>query len=415
MSNVIVNTSTEGDSLMSMPGVELAKDEGFSRVNKIWYKKTKSFDEGREQLAKGRVSREDIKCTPKDMKPYFDEETGDVGFEFKDGRRFDFTEHAACQFGMWASVCGTYIKQNMNPVLGPSGKVKRNHDKGDFETLYRVLANGHRHMKQDSTFLWRTYTPEGQDYGTLRAVLSNGYRIIDNTWYLDTLEEILPGGRLSHFDFSDADTIFGNVLIPDNIREEKDSDYGGMISMSNCEIGTRVNTEVPGTFRYICFNGNIWGLKKGERRKQVHRGKFSLETLAKAIRMNIETQIPLMNKRVDALLDTRSWKIDASVTIPQIFTHLCDDLGIRGNARIETVFEQYNKNTAKEKTAFDIIDAMTRASQTFDAKSWVSVDTAITDLVQGGIKKWERINALAKEVTKEDLKRLIKSGAALAV
>lgn len=409
----IVNTSTEGDSLMSMPGVELAKNEGFGRVNKVWYNKTKSFDEGREYIEAGRESREDIKCVPSKMVPYFDEETCEIGFEYEDGRRFDFTEHALCQFGTRTNICHTYIKQNLNPILGPNGEVKRQHDKGDIETLYRVLKNGHRHMSKDHNFLWRTYTQDGNS--VLRACLSENYRIIDNTWYLDTLEEIIPGGRLSHFDFSDADTIFGNVLIPDSIRQESDSEYGGMISMSNCEIGTRVNSETPGLFRYICFNGNIWGLKKGERRKQVHRGKFSLNDLAKEIRANIEAQIPLIGKRIDMLLDTRNWKLDGSVTVPQVMTVLCNDLGIRGQARIETLFEKYNKDTSKERTAFDIIDAITRTSQTFDAKAWVDTDLAITELVQGGIKSWERLNAKAKDVTKDDLAKLLKGGVALAV
>lgn len=410
----IVNTSTSGDSLKNSSSTVLAKEQGFGHVNKIWYDKTLSYEQGKEQLIKERESRRDIKCPAKDMVPYYDEELNEIGFEDADGKRYDFTEHALCQYGTRTNICHTYIKQNLSPIMGQNGKIKRQHDAGDIETLYRVLKNGHRHMSKNVNYLWRTYTDKDGN-SIIRACLTEDYTPIDNVWYLETLESIIPGGRLSHFNFSDADTLYGNVLIPDSIRKESDSDYGGMVSMSNCEIGTRVNASTPGTFRYICFNGCIWGLKKGESHTQVHRGRIDFTQLAKGIRECIEAQIPLIQKRVDSLLSTKLWKVEAGVTVPQIMTSLFDGIGIRGKARVEQVFTEYNKNTAKEQTAFDIIDAITRASQTFDAKAWVSTDAAIASLISGGKNRWDRLNATAREVTKEDLARIMKSGNALAV
>lgn len=401
----IVNTSNAGDFVLE--NQPLATDEGFKNVSKIWYDKTIDFDTAREQLAAGRESREDIKCKPSDMVPYFDEETGEVGFEYVDGRKFDFTEHAVCQYGSRVNICSTYLKQAINPVLKPNGDIKRTPDIGDMETLYRVLKNGHRYLNKGKTYLWRTYN-DAKSGPVLRACLTEGYAIINNEWYLDTLEEIVPEGRLSHFkNFADADTIYGNLLIPDTIREEKDSDYGGMVSLSNCEIGTRNCQETPGTFRAICMNGCIHGFKKGIKRKTVHRGTINYTSLKKAIAKNIEEQIPLMSNRIDKLLSTRGWKLQDNVSMAQLMTYMCANAGLSGR-RIEEVFSQYNKYTAKEKTAFDAIDALTRASQLFDAKSWVNTDTIATDIIEGGLDGWKRMNSRAKDITKDDLARMLK-------
>lgn len=406
----IVNTSRDGDFVLE--GQTLASNEGFRNVSKIWYDKTVSFDTAREQLAEGRKSREDIKCKPCDMVPYFDEETGEVGFEYVDGRKFDYTEHALCQYGSRTNICSTYLKQAGSPIRKPNGDVKRMPDKGDMETLYRVLKNGHRHMTKGKTFLWRTYDHPESGLA-IRACLTEGYAIINNEWYLDTLEEVVPDGRLSHFsDFADADTIYGNLLIPDTIREEKDSDYGGMVSLSNCEIGIRNCRETPGLFRAICMNGCIWGYKKGITRKTVHRGKIDYVQLKKAIAKGIEEQIPLMAGRVDKLLATRQWKLQQDVSMAQLMTYMCANAGL-GGKRIEEVFSQYNKNTAKEKTAFDAIDALTRASQSFDAKSWVSTDTIAAEIIEGGLNGWERMNRRAKEISKDDLARMLKKNVEL--
>ena len=58
----------------------------------------------------------------------------------------------------------------------------------------------------------------------MRAMLSNKYAIVNNQWMMEVIQEAVPNGMLSHWR-GDADTMYGNVLIPDSIREEDDSDY----------------------------------------------------------------------------------------------------------------------------------------------------------------------------------------------
>jgi hypothetical protein len=104
-------------------------------------------------------------------------------------------------------------------------------------------------VDQDKQRLIRTWSD-----GTLRAFLSQKYTIVNNAWFLDVLSKAIPGGVVSHWK-GDADSIFGNVLIPDTIRAEADSDFGGMLSVGNSEIGTRRISSLPSVFRAICMNG----------------------------------------------------------------------------------------------------------------------------------------------------------------
>ena len=145
--------------------------------------------------------------------------------------------------------------------------------------------------------------------GTLRAWLSDSYSEVDNRWYLEQVKNIIPVGRLSHWR-GDADTIWGNVLISDTIREEFDSEYGGMVSVSNCEIGKRALGSLPSLFRAICMNGCIWGQAYGEKIKVVHRGEIDLDQLKLKLRDNIEKQIKLIPDGIERMLGIRAMGTD---------------------------------------------------------------------------------------------------------
>ena len=95
------------------------------------------------------------------------------------------------------------------------------------------------------------------------------------------------------------------MLIPDTIREESDSDYGGMLSIGNSEIGERRISSMPSIFRAICMNGCIWDQTAGKGINQVHRGKIDLDQLFLVIKENLEVQIPLLPQGIERLLGTR--------------------------------------------------------------------------------------------------------------
>lgn len=413
----IVGTSREGDFVLA--GQELATKEGFRNVAKIWYGQTQSYEDGLEMVTKMADLREDIVCKPIQMTPMFDEDTGEVYFEYVDGRKFLFTPHALRQYGTNAgNIPHTYLNWMGGPVLKPNGKVRYKRDAQDNFALYTVLKNGHRRMKNEE-YRWRTYKGVDGEHGTIRAVLTKMYAAIDNRWYLEKLKEMIPGGRLSHFNYANADTIYGNVLIPDTIREETDSDYGGMISIGNCEIGLRPWTQLPSVFRAICMNGCIWGQEKGWRLKVVHRrkdGVINHDELAESMRDNIHKQIPLLTTGIDKLIATRTLMLADDVQPRQMLGQIAKDCTLTGSETIElfSAYNQFAKNGDNARTAFGMVDSLTRMGQKFPANRWYSADLYAGKLVTGETD-WSKLNKRAATLSDADLEKLAKRGMAVAV
>lgn len=260
---VLTSTSRDGDFVHRTQ--TMAKDNGFRNVSQTWYDKTIDFDQGMVELEAGRAQTEDILDYPGRFIPVIHNDR--VALQDFNGRRFTPTEHAMNQLGIRADT-GTWLVNHLcQDKVTSQGKLLYKRDRQDAETLVAVLQNGLRRLNPNKKLLWRT-----RKDGTLRAVLTSIYAIIDNRWFLETLKELIPNGRLSHWR-GDADTIWTNILIPDSIRQEKDSEYGGMLSGGNSEIGERNMVTLPSIFRSICMNGCIWGQTKGEMFRVVHRRK----------------------------------------------------------------------------------------------------------------------------------------------
>ena len=216
------------------------------------------------------------------------------------------TNHALTQ--MTSKLCegkGTGFVRNLREnVYSAKDEVKIQRDREDAEVVEHILTNGLRRIGGDTNYKVRTY-----DDGTMRAFVSEKYAEVDNRWFLNQVKDVIPGGRLSHWR-GDADTIWGNVLIPDTIREEDDSDYGGMVSISNCEIGKRNVKSLPSLFRAICMNGCIWSQTKGQEIKVRHVGEIDLDQLSIQLHDNIEAQIPLIPQGIERLLGIRAMGTD---------------------------------------------------------------------------------------------------------
>lgn len=359
-----------------------AEKEGFRNVSQYWLPKTLTFDEGRQQLANLAAEREDNLIDARSIG--FDIGSYGINVVIED-RPFTPTESAARQLCKWMGVPETlwvhYAKGNAE----------------EREVLQHAFEVGQRkEFSKEKQLLFRTYKD-----GTLRAVLSDSYSIVNCDWYLQTLEELLPGGRLSHFNFSSADTIFGNVLIPDTIRQEDDSDYGGMISISNSEIGQRTVSQTPSIFRAICMNGCIWGQTEGTMMRQRHRG-INLSDLKAAIRDNVTKQIPLLTTRTDDLLATRMMKAEANMS--HIFAAIAKANNLSGKPVVDMASE-WNQQS-RERTLFGAIDAITRAAQSQDAATWNRMDILGGTLLNGGQKTWDNYNAIGKSMTDKEMQKV---------
>lgn len=362
----------------------VASEHGFDHVSKLWYPQTQSYEEGIEQIEKAKRERLDIITNAAGVA--FDTKTGKDIVVTIEGQRFTPNDHSARQLCNWFSVPQTLWTYYM----------RKDNTEGDVDVLLKAFRNGLEFtFKEPKDLLFRTYKD-----GTLRGVMSKKYSCIPNEWYVELLKKYIPGGRLSHWR-GDADTVFGNVLIPDTIRTESDSDYGGMLSVSNCEIGRRVVSQLPSIFRSICMNGCIWGQTKGIEMRQRHI-HINMEQLEEMVRENIHKQIPLVTTAAQKLIDTHSLKADAGVAL--LFAVIAKQNALGSEVAGEMI-SQWNLNS-QEKTAFGIVDAVTRTGQKFSNDVWVKCDEIGGTIVREGVKGWDRLNGFAKLMSEKEMNKV---------
>lgn len=378
-----------------LQGQTLAAAEGFRNVSKTWYDKTTSYADGLRQLEEGKSQTEDIHAKIGEMVPTVAKDGRFVMFHRPTGQEFFPTPHACSQMGNWADTGTWYVEHMLSPGTDYRGRVVYNRDRGDAETLARVFSNGFRRLDQSKSFLWRT-----RKDGTLRAMLTTDrYLIIDNRWFLELLSKIVPDGRLSHFQMGDSDTIYGNVLIPDTIRAEKDSDYGAGLSLSNSEIGERRFDLLPWLFRAICQNGCIWGKIAGKGVNQVHRGKkFDLGAFALKVKEHINLQIPLLPLTVDKLLGLRIYGWDCD-SIKPLYAQVAMDYKLskkQATAVLEAHLVEARTTPEFAKTLFGVTAAVTRAGQKLTPAEWVKFDEIGGKLIAYSQDDFDRLTRRAK-------------------
>lgn len=374
---------SQGSWVFSTQGV--ATEQGFRNVSQLWYPKTLAFAEGLEIVGKQKAMRNDITTDVRGIDFRVETVNDRPIFRLVVGSDvFTPTDWAARQLCNWLDVPQTmWVHYNGG-------------DAQDLYLLCSAFLNGRNKYKDAKKLLFRTYKD-----GTLRGVMSDSYSIVDNDWYLETLQRFIPGGRLSHFHFSDADNFYGNILIPDTIRVETDSEYGGMLNCGNSAVGKRSVWQTPSIFRAICMNGCVWGAKDGIELRRRHRG-IDLKEFADAIRHNIDKQIPLLTTKIGDMLTLH--QAVCSAPIVNIFAMLAKGNNI-GTADLNTIAETWLKDTPMEKTAFGVVDALTRAGQKLSADMWEKLDTMAGAILNGREDGWHTLNAKAKLLTEKEIKK----------
>jgi len=393
MSDELVGTGRSGDAIHANLVMGDGETQDFNNVARYWLENgTMTFDAALEKLDAEVAERADINDKLADCVVGIEDGKIKVGV---DGVNYVPTPHALRQLATWCDTPHTLINWYSGDKLKQNGNVLFNRDEKDMELIVLALRNGLRRVDEDKDMLFRTYKD-----GTLRAVLSDRYAIIDNRWYLETLKELLPGGRVSHWN-GNADTIYGNVLIPDTIRKEHDSDYGGMLSIGNCEIGLRRLFQYPSVFRAICMNGCIWDHKKGERTTKVHRGKIDLADLRCSILDNLNKQIPLLQSGVDRFLALRSREIPVDTKLSHVFAFIGKENGF-SNEQIKSAGELWLQEEKGDRNAFGVINAITRAGQKFDPETWFAFDNVAGNLMNMTDNQWSGL--LSNAATMDDEK-----------
>jgi len=386
-------------------GQDMAKKEGFGHVSKLWYDKTMSYDDGMELLEQDVSSRQDFLISRDQMTLDVREIEGrwQFGVEIED-QFYTPTNHALTQFV--SKSCegkGTgFVRGLTEDTFSAKGDVKIHRDEWDARTILSIVRNGLRRADASTKFKVRCY-----DDGTMRAFLSEKYAEVDNRWFLEQIKDIIPAGRLSHWR-GDADTIFGNVLIPDTIRQEDDSDYGGMVSIGNCEIGKRNVKSLPSVFRAICMNGCIWDQTKGYEIKVRHIGDIDLDQLRLKLRHNIEAQIPLIPQGIERVLGIRAKGSDG-ISMKRLVGATAETFKIdrRGASGILGAWvSQESKIAPQDRSLFDVVNSVTRAGQSLDNQSWVRYDEIGGALVNYSDSQWSRLKSRAESYDDKELDKL---------
>jgi hypothetical protein len=386
-----------GDYVLS--GQVTAGSKGFSKVSHLWYDNTQSYEDGLKKLEEGRAQTVDIMANVTEMVPTVNA-NGEFCFLHRPTEKYFVpTPHAIRQAGNWADTGTWYVENMLTNPLAPNGKEKYARDRQDAETLAKVFQNGFRRLDTKKSFFWRTRTD-----GTLRAMLTDRYAVVDNRWFIEKLASLIPGGRLSHWR-GDSDTIYGNILIPDTIREESDSDYGAMLSIGNSEIGERRVSSLPSIFRAICMNGCIHQQKKGKGIKQVHRGKVNLDTLFLEIKENLLIQIPLAKQGIDALLNTRTFAWDGAEA-RLVIASVAKDVKL-GKKQASDVLSAYNVESKLTpdlgNTWFSVVNAITRAGQQQNNADWLKFDEIGGELSVYEQEDFKRVISRAKNLSVKEV------------
>ena len=393
MSYEVLKPSADRAGIDFVSGLQGNTGKGFNEgthVHKDWWAKTKTYEQVMESCQVAVENREDILTERKNISCVAENNT--FYFQLNDGRKFQPTDHAIEQFSVRSGIPSSTFLREMRNIEG--------FDLSDANVMSVVGNNALRRIDADKQFRLRTYTD-----GTCRAFVTDKYAPVDNRWYLESLAEFIPGGRFSHWR-GDEDTIYGNILIPDTIMDydSDDSDYGGMISVGNCEIGTRRISQMPSLFRAICMNGLIWGQTQGEKIRRVHRGNIDLDKLKFEIAANIQHQIPLLAPGIKQFLATRAMET-GKASVKGVVASIVSDYKLSKREATEFL-NQYGEHEAGNRNLFGIINGLTRAGQKFDNGTWVKFDEIAGSLMDTSADRWATILRRADTFNNKDYEKV---------
>lgn len=385
------------------------KTESHKHVAKVWQDQCMTFDQGLEQCSRDQAKIQDIRGNLNQWRPAVNADGKLVLVYSLTGQEFIPTAKALKDFAVGGFTSEWFLKdltEDKAKTTEENSEVRFKRDKRDAELLVHTLQVtlfAADRVDQNKERLFRTWTD-----GTFRAMLSDRYTIVNNQWYLETLSRLIPGGLLSHWR-GDADTIFGNVLIPDTIRKESDSEYGGMLSIGNSEIGLRRLMSLPSVFRAICMNGCIWEQQKGKAVNRVHRGEVKFDDLATEIASNLQHQIPLLSGGIDRLLGTRALIMGKSHSTNVIAQFFKDNKLPKSFAPkfISALHVEKEILGADVRSLFGLQAGLTRAGQLLDSETWVKYDTLAGNLMGLTHAKWDAMLKSADQLTPDDCEDLL--------
>jgi hypothetical protein len=269
--------------------------------------------------------------------------------------------------------------------------------------------------KDTRSFLIRTrQNDEGND--VIRAIVSERYGVIDNAEAMEIIANSLPSleDALASHIFNDGDDIFGNILLPDHMKSEPDSDYGVGIAFKNSEIRNSTFRISPFLFRAICLNGMIWGRQNSEITvNQKHLGKIDLVELQNQVKVAIQVALTQGNDMLTLMGYAKQVKVEnplatiAMLARDQKMTTAQGKLWHKGY--LDSLQEA--KGDVHENTAFGIINGLTRSAQDYNGATREQMETTASFILAPSIdsslqeisKRWGMIGERAKQLEEKTI------------
>lgn len=378
----------------------------FTHVSEIWVKKTLTF----EEIIK---KAQDFQKRVRDYEGFNLSQFNAKGSGslYIGGKEVVPSEHSLGQFGSMVGVPGGYLnflrtdvpelfRDTVNKLTDRSKNIALDHQRAVDAARAAGAKKPSRPDHADRKVFIRALDNGFGNSETLRAVLSSRYAVINNLPVLETLGDIVPGGRVSHLDY-DGDTLRANILVPDSLRQENDSDYGGGISVLNNETGRFPLTSRPFVFRAICMNGNIWDRKDGVEFNRRHIGTVTWAELRKLLVMNIQNQIPLVQKNIEKVLNLKGLPVSEQ-EIQQAIVYV---------GRRERLTQKVQRSwwegyeTEPFQSAFGLIQGLTRGAQTQEFETRELMETLSARLIDGNFDK--TLSAARNAISADEAKEVL--------
>jgi Domain of unknown function (DUF932) len=252
----------------------------------------------------------------------------------------------------------------------------------------------------------------GED--VIRAIVSERYGVIDNHEAMDFIADALPtlkDALASHL-FNDGDDIYGNVLLPDHMKSEPDSDYGVGIAFRNSEIRNATFRVSPFLFRAICLNGMIWGRQNSEINiNQKHLGKIDTDSLRKEVQHAIAVALTQGNDLLTLMNHAKQVKVASPLSV---IAQLSRDYKMtidQGRVWHKGYLDSLDESTGdhNDGTVFGIVNGLSRSAQNYKGSVRESMETTASMILSPSIdadlqaisKRWGRIQDNANQLSEK--------------
>jgi hypothetical protein len=309
----------------------------------------------------------------------------------------------------------TLTKSGLNSLRSftdiPSSMISFLEERGFEEDLTRFVNSELNRREQD----WSNDGKESREFrvrvrqddngnDAVRAVVSGRYGVIDNHEAMEMIANSLPSlsdALASHIS-NDGDDIFGNVLLPDYMKSEPDSDYGVGIAFRNSEIKNSTFNISPFLFRAICLNGMIWGRQDSSIQiNQKHLGNIDRAELQQKVNHAVKVALTQGNDLLTLLGHSKQVKVENPL---QVIAQLSRDNGMtieQGRAWHKGYLESLTEANGQlhDRSAFGIVNGLTRSAQLYKGSTRESMETTASLILSPAIdadlqaisKRWGRI------------------------